>query len=172
MHFSSKGQRCLNFNHRRLPVRIFIISCGLYKKASQIAISLRLGFLLSVLNHNMYGLNTQNMICPADIRTGRNPYATISANEGGTIMHVLLVNGSPHKTGCTYTALSEVVKALNRRESRQKHIGNTPVQGCIACHACGKLGRCVFDDDCANTLAMMYLLLDYTSLPNHRRNLL
>ena len=120
MHFSSKGQRCLNFNHRRLPVRIFIISCGLYKKASQISISLRLGFLLSVLNHNMYGLNTQNMICPADIRTGRNPYATISANEGGTIMHVLLVNGSPHKTGCTYTALSEVVKALNRRESRQK----------------------------------------------------
>ena len=120
MHFSSKGQRCLNFNHRRLPVRIFIISCGLYKKASQIAISLRLGFLLSVLNHNMYGLNTQNMICPADIRTGRNPYATISANEGGTIMHVLLVNGSPHKTGCTYTAHSEVVKALNRRESRQK----------------------------------------------------
>ena len=27
-------------------------------------------------------------------------------------MKVLLVNGSPHKQGCTYTALSEVGKAL------------------------------------------------------------
>lgn len=28
-------------------------------------------------------------------------------------MKVLLVNGSPHKNGCTYTALCEVAKALN-----------------------------------------------------------
>ena len=28
-------------------------------------------------------------------------------------MKVLLVNGSPHKEGCTYTALCEVSKALN-----------------------------------------------------------
>jgi len=28
-------------------------------------------------------------------------------------MKVLLVNGSPHKEGCTYTALSEVAKTLN-----------------------------------------------------------
>lgn len=70
-------------------------------------------------------------------------------------MHVLLVNGSPHKTGCTYTALSEVAKTLEQDgiETEIFHIGNTPVRGCIACHACGKLGRCVFDDDCANTLA-------------------
>ena len=122
----------------------------------------------------MYGLNTQNTICPADIRTGRKPHTYISTNEGGTIMHVLLVNGSPHKTGCTYTALSEVAKTLEQEgiETEIFHIGNTPVRGCIACHACGKLGRCVFDDDCANTLAMMYLLLDCTSLPNHMRNLI
>ena len=28
-------------------------------------------------------------------------------------MKVMLVNGSPHKEGCTYTALSEVAKTLN-----------------------------------------------------------
>ena len=29
-------------------------------------------------------------------------------------MKVLLVNGSPHKEGCTYTALAEVGAALNQ----------------------------------------------------------
>ena len=29
------------------------------------------------------------------------------------MMKVLLVNGSPHKEGCTYTALCEVGDALN-----------------------------------------------------------
>ena len=29
-------------------------------------------------------------------------------------MKVLLVNGSPHKEGCTYTALTEVEKSLNK----------------------------------------------------------
>ena len=28
-------------------------------------------------------------------------------------MKVLLVNGSPHQKGCTYTALSEVASSLN-----------------------------------------------------------
>ena len=31
-------------------------------------------------------------------------------------MKVLLVNGGPHKEGCTYTALSEVAKELNKEE--------------------------------------------------------
>ena len=30
-------------------------------------------------------------------------------------MKVLLVNGSPHKKGCTYTALCEVSSALNEK---------------------------------------------------------
>ena len=29
-------------------------------------------------------------------------------------MKVLLVNGSPHKEGCTYTALREVAEALEK----------------------------------------------------------
>ena len=31
-------------------------------------------------------------------------------------MKVLLVNGSPHKQGCTYTALNEVAKSLNEND--------------------------------------------------------
>ena len=29
-------------------------------------------------------------------------------------MKVILVNGSPHKQGCTYTALSEIKKTLEK----------------------------------------------------------
>jgi multimeric flavodoxin WrbA len=37
-------------------------------------------------------------------------------------MKVLLVNGSPHKEGCTFTALSEAAKTLNWNMVH----GNTP----------------------------------------------
>jgi len=37
-------------------------------------------------------------------------------------MKVLLVNGGPHKEGCTYTALSEVVKELNKAMPEQEEI--------------------------------------------------
>lgn len=64
-------------------------------------------------------------------------------------MKVILVNGSPHEKGCTYTALCEVEKALNSNgiETEIFWIGNKPVAGCIACGACAKLGRCFVDDN-------------------------
>lgn len=63
-------------------------------------------------------------------------------------MKVLLVNGSPHKKGCTYTALSEAAKALNEEgiETEIIWIENKPIGGCIACGGCRKTGKCVFDD--------------------------
>lgn len=63
-------------------------------------------------------------------------------------MKVLLVNGSPHKEGCTYTALSEVARSLKEEgiETEIFWIGNKPIGGCIACKACAKLGRCAFED--------------------------
>lgn len=73
-------------------------------------------------------------------------------------MKVLLINGSPHENGCTFTALSEVAKALNAQDidTQLFHIGKKPVHGCIACGACTKLGKCVFNDDAANEmLALM-----------------
>lgn len=38
-------------------------------------------------------------------------------------MKVLLVNGSPHKQGCTYTALNEVAKSLNENDIDTKYFG-------------------------------------------------
>ena len=63
-------------------------------------------------------------------------------------MKVLLVNGSPHKEGCTYTALAEVAKTLNEEgiDTDIFWIGIKPLAGCIACKKCAKTGRCAFDD--------------------------
>ena len=64
-------------------------------------------------------------------------------------MKVLLVNGSPHEKGCTYTALAEVEKALQEQgiETEIVHIGGKTIQGCRGCWACKKAGKCVFDDE-------------------------
>ena len=70
-------------------------------------------------------------------------------------MKVLLVNGSPHKEGCTYTALTEIANELERNvvDSEIFWIGIKPVQGCIACGVCKKNpGKCVFDNDSCNEL--------------------
>lgn len=63
-------------------------------------------------------------------------------------MKVLLVNGSPHAEGCTYTALEEVAKALNTEEIETEvfQLGTKPLAGCIGCGHCRKTGRCVFSD--------------------------
>lgn len=63
-------------------------------------------------------------------------------------MKVLLVNGSPHEKGCTYTALSEVAKTLNEEsiDTEIFWIGTKPLAGCIACKSCAKTGHCVFND--------------------------
>lgn len=70
-------------------------------------------------------------------------------------MKVLLINGSPHKDGCTYTALKEVAGALERQGIKAQifHIGTKAVHGCTACHKCNELKRCVFDDDVCNEMA-------------------
>lgn len=63
-------------------------------------------------------------------------------------MKVLLVNGSPHKNGCTYTALTEVEKELNKEGIKTEifWLGVKPISGCIACGNCHKTGKCVFND--------------------------
>lgn len=63
-------------------------------------------------------------------------------------MKVILVNGSPHENGCTYTALCEVEKALKNNGIKTEifWVGNKPILGCIGCGACRKLGRCFADD--------------------------
>ena len=63
-------------------------------------------------------------------------------------MKVLLFNGSPHKEGCTYTALTEIAKTLKEEgiDSEIYQIGTEPILACKACYACGKLGKCVIND--------------------------
>ncbi len=70
---------------------------------------------------------------------------------------VLLINGSPKKSGNTFIALSEVAKTLNEQgiETEIVHIGTRPIRHCIACNKCqeNQNGKCVFDDDLANALS-------------------
>lgn len=72
-------------------------------------------------------------------------------------MKVLLINGSPHKQGNTFLALSEAAKTLaaNEIETEIVQIGVKPVRGCIACGQCKQkeLGRCVFDDNICNRIS-------------------
>ena len=63
-------------------------------------------------------------------------------------MKVLLINGSPHKEGCTYTALKEVADTLeaNGIKTEMMYLGVKPIAGCIACGNCQKSGKCFVDD--------------------------
>ena len=67
-------------------------------------------------------------------------------------MKVLLFNGSPHKNGCTYTALEEISKTLTEEgiESEIYQIGIKSLTPCRGCFACAKIGRCVINDDDVN----------------------
>lgn len=63
-------------------------------------------------------------------------------------MKVLLLNGSPHQHGCTYTALNEIAEELkkNNIESEIFYVGTEAIKPCMACKACAKLGKCVVND--------------------------
>ena len=69
-------------------------------------------------------------------------------------MKALLINGSPHKEGCTFTALSEIANTLKKNgiESEIFHVGTKPIANCIACGKCRETGKCVFDTDGVNEI--------------------
>jgi len=70
-------------------------------------------------------------------------------------MKVLLINGSSHEAGCTYTALKEVASAIEAEgvETEIFQIGKGPHQGCIGCFGCSKTRNCVMADDIYTQLA-------------------
>ena len=72
-------------------------------------------------------------------------------------MKVLIINGSPRANGNTTTAVNEMVKVFEEEgvEVQVVRIGNRDVRGCMACGACAKKGRCVYDD-VVNELAPMF----------------
>ena len=63
-------------------------------------------------------------------------------------MKVLLINGSPHEKGCTYTALSLIAKELNDAgvDTEILHVGGKPVGGCIGCGGCASGNMTSFMD--------------------------
>ena len=70
------------------------------------------------------------------------------------MMKVLLINGSPRPKGCTYTALSEAARELEKEgiDTEIISIGSKPIRGCTACNRCSTLDRCAFDDDPVNAV--------------------
>lgn len=67
-------------------------------------------------------------------------------------MKVLLVNGSPHTHGSTFTALSQVAGQLEKNGvgTEIMQIGGKAIRGCMACGKCAKTGYCIFEDDPVN----------------------
>lgn len=63
-------------------------------------------------------------------------------------MKVLMLNGSPHANGNTYTALHEMEKVFAEEgiEVEILMVGNKDIRGCIGCRKCADTGKCVFDD--------------------------
>jgi multimeric flavodoxin WrbA len=62
---------------------------------------------------------------------------------------VLILNGSPHEKGTTFAALDELKRELSEEgvEAEIIHVGGLGLTGCVACSACAKLGKCVYDDE-------------------------
>ncbi len=63
-------------------------------------------------------------------------------------MKVLMVNGSPHKNGSTYTALTIIGEELKKYDIDYDimWVGNKAISGCIACNSCKTTGKCFIDD--------------------------
>ena len=70
---------------------------------------------------------------------------------------VLLINGSPHRHGCTATALEEMIRVFNdvSVETELIHIGGQSIRGCVSCGNCRKTGKCAFDDQ-VNEVAIKF----------------
>ena len=72
-------------------------------------------------------------------------------------MKVLMINGSPNKHGCTYTALHEIEEVLNKHEIDTEivYLGKDPIAGCVDCGSCFKTGKCVFNDKVNEIIALI-----------------
>ncbi len=63
-------------------------------------------------------------------------------------MRIVMLNGSAHVSGCTATALNEMIKVFSEEgiETELIQVGAKDIRGCISCNRCSEEGRCVFDD--------------------------
>lgn len=73
----------------------------------------------------------------------------VSNAKEDAMAKAMLVNGSPHKSGCTNRALDEIERTLKGEGIQVERfwIGTKPIAGCIACGYCSKHdGECTFGD--------------------------
>ena len=63
-------------------------------------------------------------------------------------LKVLMLNGSPREKGNIALAFSEMERVFEELnvEYEKIQLGRLDIRGCIACDACRKNGKCVFDD--------------------------
>lgn len=67
-------------------------------------------------------------------------------------MKVLMLNGSNRENGCTFTALTEIGKQLEKEgiEYEIYQLGQKAILDCIGCGSCGKTRKCVFTENDVN----------------------
>ena len=72
-------------------------------------------------------------------------------------MKVLLINGSPHEKGCTYTALTLIAGELNSAgiETEILNVGTKPVGGCIGCGGCAAGKGCAVMQELGRNMAWL-----------------
>ena len=82
-------------------------------------------------------------------------------------MKVILINGSPHEFGCTYTALAELERTLQEEgvETEMIHIGKEPVGGCLGCGYCYAKGKCVQQDMLNDVLEKVLAHMEQYQIP-------
>jgi len=72
-------------------------------------------------------------------------------------MHVIAINGSPHKNGNTFIVLQAMTAEFEKEGITTEiiHIGDELIHGCIGCAYCRKSenNQCVFKDDLVNEVA-------------------
>lgn len=65
-------------------------------------------------------------------------------------MKIVIINGSPRKTGATALLLNEMnrkLKAYPNAEIQYFHVADLNLNYCIGCCKCYEIGRCIFNDD-------------------------
>lgn len=67
-------------------------------------------------------------------------------------MKVLMLNGSNRANGCTFTALTEIGKELEKEgiEYEIYQLGAKSILDCTGCGACGKTRKCIFSENDVN----------------------
>ena len=73
-------------------------------------------------------------------------------------MKVLILNGSPHKDGCTAVALNEMIRVFEAEgvETEVVQVGGKKIAGCAACGYCWEHEDCVYKDDAVNETAKKF----------------